>query len=146
MKRSIVILAALLTIACSLVSLKAIANDGDWIEGNIAQWWWKYVRVGDGSVKPAGVRIEEVRSDRLGYRAYTVTYVITNTAKTVYKGGESYRIELEIAEPDPHPWKPSLIARGLTPGLNAGASARIMAKAYTPEKGSFNSLVGLTIE
>jgi len=148
MKKSIFLMAALLTIACSLLSLNAKANDGDWVEGNIAQWWWKYVRVGDGSVRylsPAA-RVEEIRSDKTGYRKYAVTYVLANNTKSVYKGGESYRVEMQVMEGDPVPWKPSVISRGVTPVLKVGESTRLSAAAYTPEKGSLNTFVALTVE
>jgi hypothetical protein len=148
MRKSLVAFATLLVVLCCTLSLRASANDGDWVEGNIAQWWWKYVRVGDGSVKVLSpqVRITEVRSDKAGYRAYHVAYQLTNQSKTLYKGGEIFKLETQVADPQPDPWKPYTVAKGATPMLKAGESALISAVIYTPEKGDFNNFVSLSIQ
>ena len=148
MKRSILFLAAMLTIAISLTSLKARANDGDWVEGNIAQWWWKYVRVGDGSVKallPA-VQIAEIRSAKAGYKAFSVTYYLKNNTNSVYKGGEKYEVGYDIMDPSPNPWKPQVIDRGLTAALKPGEMSRISIVVYTPDKSTFDNGIQLVVQ
>ena len=148
MRKSLVAFATLLLVLCCTLSLRASANDGDWVEGNIDQWWWKYVRVGDGSVKVMSpkVKITEVRSDHVGYHAYHVAYQLTNQTQTLYKGGETFRLESQVADPSPNPWKPYTVAKGATPMLKAGESAVISAVIYTPEKGGLNNFVSLSVE
>ena len=148
MRKSTLTIAALLVVFCGLFAVKARANDGDWVEGNIAQWWWKYVRVGDGSVKvltPA-VRVGEVKSAKAGYRAFNVTYVLTNNTKSVYQGGEAFRLEFQAAEPDPVPWRPELVGKGTISALKPGESMRISMVLYSPEKSGINNAIALTVE
>ena len=148
MKKSIILLAALLTIALCHFGSRASANDGDWVEGNIAQWWWKYVRVGDGSVKvltPA-VRVGEVKSARTGYRAFNVTYKLTNDTKAVYRGGEAFRLEFQAVEPCPVPWRPEVVGKGTISALKPGESMQISIVVYSPEKAGLKNAIAMTVE
>jgi hypothetical protein len=147
-KKSILLLAALFTIALCQFGSRANANDGDWVEGNIAQWWWKYARVGDGSVKiltPA-VKVGEVKSARVGYRAFNVTYMLTNNTKSTYAGGEVFRLEFQAAEPDPVPWRPEVVGRGTISALKPGQSMQVSIVLYSPEKVGIKNAIAMTVE
>jgi hypothetical protein len=147
MRKSILLLATLLVVLCSQLTVAARANDGDWTEDNVSHWWWKIVSVGDmlHAANPA-VRIEEIRSTKPGYRAYAVSFLLTNQSREVYKGGESYRIEQQVTDPSPQPWKPVLVSAGRTPVMKPGESIRLSAVVYTPDKQGLTNFVALTIE
>jgi len=135
---------------CSFAPQSRAANEGDWTPTYKAQWWWKYVRTAT-ALQVVAVDVTQVRSDRAGYVANKVVFVVVNNSRIDYKGGDLYTMGHMFADGLTNPtqgpavFKPSDMTRGFLPAVQAGQSITIGMIAYTPEKGSFDNYARLAV-
>jgi hypothetical protein len=97
-------------------------------------WFWEMIK----GPKPHWVMTETVNvqvlatSARVGYVAHQVTYVVQNRGTEPYRGGDAFALVHSQADPQPNPWQPQTIARGVLPSLRPGERFRLSVVAYTP--------------
>jgi hypothetical protein len=145
------LLLTLMALSTFTPRVRAAVNEGDWTATSRAEWWWKYVRPASDVFEVSAVVVVAVRSDQPGYLANRVTFTLTNMSRTNYKGGGAFLMQHGFCDPEPAPWKgpsvwrPSVVARGLLPAVQAGRSIQINAIAYTPGSGKLENFNLLTV-
>ena len=103
------------------------------------------------ALQVVAVDVTQVRSDRAGYVANKVVFVVVNNSRIDYKGGDLYTMGHMFADGLTNPtqgpavFKPSDMTRGFLPAVQAGQSITIGMIAYTPEKGSFDNYARLAV-
>ena len=133
MIRRIFLMALVSLFALTQFARPACAIDNGAASG-MPYWFWELVK----GPKPHWVMTEAVNvqalatSPRLGYIAHQITFVVQNQGSEVYQGGEAYALVHSLTCPQPNPWRPETIARGILPVLRPGERFRISVIAYTP--------------